>query len=141
MAELQARMAALTPGQTALADESTSMTWADLDHRVNQWITVLRGHGLRPGDRVAMVLGNRTVTYEVLLACLHTQGKAPRTAFACGLPECHCAAVVCWPAKQRQRAHAAPNMRTCVAAEQGILCSTGSHEQLLPAEARGAQQP
>jgi len=70
-----------------LADEQTSMTWAELDHKVNQWIGVLRAHGLRAGDRVAMVLGNRPVTYEVLLACLHTGLVAVPVSWRLTAPE------------------------------------------------------
>jgi len=87
MAELLVLMTERTPGQTALADEQTSMTWAELDHKVNQWIGVLRAHGLRAGDRVAMVLGNRPVTYEVLLACLHTGLVAVPVSWRLTAPE------------------------------------------------------
>jgi long-chain acyl-CoA synthetase len=73
MAGILAQLVERGPGRAALTGEhGTSLTWADLDRRVNQWIAVLREHGLRAGDRVALVTGNRPVTFEVLLACLHT---------------------------------------------------------------------
>jgi acyl-CoA synthetase (AMP-forming)/AMP-acid ligase II len=87
MAELLIRMTGQSPGQTAMADEHTSMTWADLDRKVNQWIGVLRAHGLRGGDRIVMVLGNRPVTYEVLLACLHTGLVAVPVSWRLTAPE------------------------------------------------------
>src|SRR5579875_450165 len=72
MAGLLARRAHREPGRAALAGaDGAIVTWADLDRRVNQWVGVLREHDLRAGDRVALVTGNRAVTFEVLLACLH----------------------------------------------------------------------
>ncbi|MBV9449468.1 MAG: AMP-binding protein [Streptosporangiaceae bacterium] len=73
MAGILAQLAERGPGQPALADDHGAMlNWTDLDQRVNQWMSVLREHGLRAGDRVALVTGNRLVTFEVLLACLHS---------------------------------------------------------------------
>jgi|HubBroStandDraft_1064217.scaffolds.fasta_scaffold09771_2 acyl-CoA synthetase (AMP-forming)/AMP-acid ligase II len=71
MAGLVAALAGQGAGEPALADAREAVTWAQLDRRVNQWISVLRGHGLTQGDRVAFVIGNRLATYEALLACLH----------------------------------------------------------------------
>src|SRR5690349_1528358 len=65
-------MVADRPDETALSDERGSLTWAELDARVDRWVGVLRGAGLTTGDRVAFVLGNRRETFEALLACLHT---------------------------------------------------------------------
>jgi acyl-CoA synthetase (AMP-forming)/AMP-acid ligase II len=58
-------------GEPALADERGTLTWLELNDRVNRWVAVLRGHGLGTGDRVAFVTGNRRTTFEALLACLH----------------------------------------------------------------------
>jgi long-chain acyl-CoA synthetase len=72
MAQILARLAAEHgPGQRALTADQRSMSRAELDHRVNRWIDVLRGHDLRAGERVALITGNRPVSFEVLLACLH----------------------------------------------------------------------
>jgi acyl-CoA synthetase (AMP-forming)/AMP-acid ligase II len=59
-------------GEPAVADEQATLTWAQLDDRVNRWVALLRGRGLVTGDRVAFVTGNRRTTFEALLACLHT---------------------------------------------------------------------
>jgi acyl-CoA synthetase (AMP-forming)/AMP-acid ligase II len=73
MAEVLARLAAERgPEQLALAAGQESLSLAALSSRVNRWINVLRGHGLRAGERVALVTGNRPVSFEVLLACLHS---------------------------------------------------------------------
>jgi long-chain acyl-CoA synthetase len=71
MAQLIARLARPAPTETAIASEHARRTWAELDRAVNTWVDVFRRHGLGPGDRVAFVTGNRIVTFEALLACLH----------------------------------------------------------------------
>ncbi|WP_083734524.1 AMP-binding protein [Actinomadura sp. CNU-125] len=55
----------------AVADDDGALSWARLGERVNRWSDLFARRGLRPGDRVACVLGNRRETFEVLLACLH----------------------------------------------------------------------
>ena len=60
------------PGSAAVDDGVRSATRAELDGRVNRWIGLLRGLGLRTGDAAAVVAGNRVETVEVLLACLHS---------------------------------------------------------------------
>jgi long-chain acyl-CoA synthetase len=56
----------------ALVDDAGSTSWADLDDRVNRLINVIRDHGIAPGERMAMLTGNRRETYEVFLAVAHT---------------------------------------------------------------------
>ncbi len=58
--------------EAALIDDAGSTTWGDLDARVNRLVHVLRAHGLEPGDRVALLSGNRREVYEVLLAAAHS---------------------------------------------------------------------
>ncbi|MFD0900332.1 AMP-binding protein [Actinomadura sediminis] len=60
------------PEGTAIAAGGGTLSWAALGDRVNRWGDLLRRRGLRPGDRLACVLGNRRETFEVLLACLHS---------------------------------------------------------------------
>ena len=71
MAELLRETAAARPTENALTDDHGAQTWAELDCRVNRWVHVLRSGGLVPGDRVAVVAGNRRETFETVLACLH----------------------------------------------------------------------
>ncbi|GAA1767034.1 AMP-binding protein [Luedemannella helvata] len=59
------------PHDQALADERDTRDWGELNARVNQWVHALRGVGLRTGDAVAIVAGNRVTTMEALLGCLH----------------------------------------------------------------------
>lgn len=56
----------------AVDDGRRATTWTTLNDRANSWIDLFRAAGLRPGDRVAVVSGNRVETVEILLACLHS---------------------------------------------------------------------
>jgi long-chain acyl-CoA synthetase len=55
----------------ALTDSSGVTSWAELDHRVNRLIDVIRQAGVQPGERVALLAGNRREVYEVILAVAH----------------------------------------------------------------------
>jgi len=63
--------AAAHPDAVAVRDGGRLLTWAQLSARVDAWVHVLRGHGLRQGDRVACIAGNRAETFELILAALH----------------------------------------------------------------------
>jgi long-chain acyl-CoA synthetase len=71
MAGLLATAAAATPDQAAITDDHATVTWAQLNGRVNQLVHRLRGAGLGVGDRVAVLAGNRREVFEAALACLH----------------------------------------------------------------------
>jgi len=58
--------------EPALIDDEGSTTWGQLDDRVNRLVHVLRAHDLQPGDRFALLAGNRREVYEVLLAAAHS---------------------------------------------------------------------
>jgi long-chain acyl-CoA synthetase len=55
----------------ALADETRTVTWEELDTRVNQIINALRQAGLEAGDIIAIVTGNRVEWFELTVACAH----------------------------------------------------------------------
>jgi len=58
------------PGKLALSDSQRSVTWGELDQRVNRIARALIARGVSPGDRVA-VLGVNSVSYiEVMLATI-----------------------------------------------------------------------
>jgi long-chain acyl-CoA synthetase len=61
LADLLSRTAAARPDATAFVDAATgaSTTWGTLDAAVDAMAHGLRRHGLEPGDRVALLLGNR----------------------------------------------------------------------------------
>nr|WP_205807986.1 AMP-binding protein [Micromonospora sp. HNM0581] len=63
---------AVDAGQPALRDAAGTVDWPGLDARVNRWIRLLRARGLRVGDTMAVVCGNRRETFEALLAAIHT---------------------------------------------------------------------
>ena len=56
----------------ALIDEKGETSWAVLNNRVNRLIGVVRSHGVGPGERMAMLSGNRREMFEVFLAAAHT---------------------------------------------------------------------
>jgi long-chain acyl-CoA synthetase len=56
----------------ALVDEQGATSWADLNLRVNRLIAIIRAHSVGPGERVAMLSGNRREMFEVFLAVSHT---------------------------------------------------------------------
>jgi long-chain acyl-CoA synthetase len=56
-------------GDLALADDSATLTWAELDERVNRLINALRDAGITSGDTIAVVAGNSNEWFEVAFAC------------------------------------------------------------------------
>ena len=71
MPTLTASIAASRGGESALVDDTGSVTWADLDRRVNRLVNALRGRGLEAGDTVAIVAGNQRQWFEIAQACAH----------------------------------------------------------------------
>src|SRR5262245_66542119 len=71
MTRLLAETAARKPGSPALVDEAGTTTWGALQERTNRLIHALRAAGLRAGDTVALLSGNRREYFEVMSAGLH----------------------------------------------------------------------
>lgn len=71
MAELLAAFAHESAGELAITDDQRVRTWSEFNSRVNKWIRLFRQHGLRVGDRVALLIGNRCETFEALAASIH----------------------------------------------------------------------
>ncbi|MBW9216134.1 AMP-binding protein [Mumia sp. zg.B53] len=57
-----------TPRRTAVVDGDRSLTFAGLDERSNRLASGLLAHGLRPGDPVAVLSGNRMEYFEIAAA-------------------------------------------------------------------------
>jgi len=57
--------------EIALVDETHSVTWAELDERVNRLVNGLRSHGLTTGDTIAVIAGNQCEWFEIAMACAH----------------------------------------------------------------------
>jgi acyl-CoA synthetase (AMP-forming)/AMP-acid ligase II len=54
-----------TPGATAVIDGDRTLTFAELDERASRLGNCLLGRGLKPGERVAVLLGNRLEYPEI----------------------------------------------------------------------------
>ncbi|MEL6982851.1 MAG: AMP-binding protein [Actinomycetota bacterium] len=72
MAVLTRGFADERPQDLALADDQGSLTFAQLDERVNRLIHALRSAGIEAGDTVAIVSGNRNEWFELALACANS---------------------------------------------------------------------
>jgi long-chain acyl-CoA synthetase len=55
-------------GELALADEFGETTWAEFDERVNRLLNALRDAGVRTGDTIGILSGNRREYYEAMAA-------------------------------------------------------------------------
>lgn len=68
--EFLLRSALRHPQRTALIDRDVSLTYAELQSRVNRAVAGMRSLGLAPGDRVAYHGNNRWELVATLFACL-----------------------------------------------------------------------
>ena len=71
MAILTAEHARDRGSSVALIDDRRSVTWAELDQRVNRLVNALRSRGLKTGDTIAVVVGNQCEWIEMAQACAH----------------------------------------------------------------------
>ena len=96
-----AAAAAAHPGNEALRGEEGSASYRDLEARTARIAGGLVRAGLAPGERVALLMGNRFAFVEALLACqrigavlvpLNPRQPAPEIAYA--LNQCGAAALI-----------------------------------------------
>lgn len=59
-----------------LVDRGETLSWREFDERANQFANALRGRGVRPGDRVLVVLHN-TVEFPVSVYGCYKAGAVP----------------------------------------------------------------
>ncbi len=69
MSVLTRGFAAQRANEPTLVDDDRTVTWSELDVRVNRLIHALRTAGLRAGDTISIVSGNRIEWFELALAC------------------------------------------------------------------------
>ena len=60
------------PGKPALVCDGASLSWAELDRRVDKLGNAFLDAGLRNGDRVAVLLANCSEYFEIYFACART---------------------------------------------------------------------
>lgn len=68
MSVLTKGFAADRGAELALADDYGTLTWGELDQRVNQAIHAFRSAGIQAGDTLSIVSGNRNEWFEAMLA-------------------------------------------------------------------------
>ena len=71
MATLLTPHATEHPDAPAIVDAIGTVTWTDLNERVNRLVNALRTRGLQVGDTIVVMAGNQRETYEVTLAAIH----------------------------------------------------------------------
>lgn len=76
LGEVLARNARALPDRRALVFEDQTLTYAELDERVNRLANALAERGVRRGDKVAVLMYNRNEFLESLFAC-HKLGACP----------------------------------------------------------------
>jgi long-chain acyl-CoA synthetase len=59
-------------GEPALIDRHGTTSWGELDERVDRLVHLLRSLGAEPGERVALLSGNRREVYELIQAAAHS---------------------------------------------------------------------
>ena len=69
MSVLTSGFAAAKGDQLALADDTSTLTWAELDERVNRLINSFRDAGIGVGDTISVVAGNCNEWFEIAFAC------------------------------------------------------------------------
>ena len=69
MSVLTSGFAAAKGDQLALADDTGTLTWAELDERVNRLIHSFRDAGIGVGDTISVVAGNCNEWFEIAFAC------------------------------------------------------------------------
>ncbi|GAA3235920.1 fatty-acid--CoA ligase FadD5 [Pseudonocardia petroleophila] len=70
MSDLVARFARTTPDAVAFRDGDLTLTWTQTHARVSRMASVLAGHGVGPGDRVAVLALNSVPLIEAMAAVL-----------------------------------------------------------------------
>ena len=69
MSTLTAPFATERGDDLALADDTSTRTWSELDERVNRLIDSFRTAGIGPGDTISVVAGNCNEWFEIAFAC------------------------------------------------------------------------
>jgi long-chain acyl-CoA synthetase len=60
------------PDTPAVVDDDGATTWPEYNRRVNRLIHVFRAMGVKPGERISLLSGNRREVYEVYGAAAHS---------------------------------------------------------------------
>ena len=101
LGELVRRSAGAYGDRVAVVDGDRTLSFTELETRANQFANALLGQGLNPGDRVAVLVGNRAEWFDVTFGLakaglvrsyLNPRSAAPEISYQ--LADCDAAALV-----------------------------------------------
>lgn len=79
-------------GSVAVISDGRSWTYKELDERANQFARLLIEHGVKPGDRIGLLLDRSAETYVTLLAVM--KAGAAYVPLATAFPEDRMALII-----------------------------------------------
>lgn len=75
------------PARDCLVGDEEKLSYSAIDERTNRLAVALRSRGIEPGDRVAILIGNRVAFVESVLACLRLGAIAVPLSIRMAAPE------------------------------------------------------
>jgi len=85
--EWPAKWAARYPHETCIRYQDLELTKLEFNERINRFANALQASGIRPGDRVAVLMGNSNVFLEILFAISKIGGIMVPLNFRLAAPE------------------------------------------------------
>ncbi len=129
--EMPLRQAKAHPDRPALTDEARSLAYAELGREIEATAARLQAHGVRPGDRVALIPPRTPWRYAVLIFALSACGAvvspvnariAPReVAVMRDALQPRCTIYVCMPATPRAAMPKGPMNRNRRSGHRGLF--------------------
>ena len=131
--DLVAEGARRFPGRTATVGNGRRLTFAEIDDRVGRLGASLRGRGVRPGDRVALLATNELEYLEIQAACVRCGYTLVPLNWRLAVPELEFILRDCTPAVViAGRGEEERVGRIAAAAGSPQLAALGEPEQLEP---------
>jgi fatty-acyl-CoA synthase len=128
------RRAELAPDRTAVVDPERRLDYAALHDRTCRLAAVLAGRGVRPGDRVGLLLRNRSAYLEAVFACARLGAIAVPINARFTAPEVRQVLADCAPRlllHEADLAERAERARAGLAAPEAMLACPDAYEHAL----------
>ena len=81
------KWANLSPNETVVKYQDLTLTWLELNQRINKTAHAMQKDGLKKGDRVAVLMANNSAYLEILFALAKTGGMMVPLNFRLSVPE------------------------------------------------------